>query len=250
MKREILTVLLLALLLSGCGDTTVYLPEEAIDPTGTLIQIPVKPTEETESAPTDVTESTVPETTEPEPETTAPTETKPSNKGSSGNKGGGSSKPAQTHPPATEPPPTEPPLAEPVATEPPLYDISGYVVGSLEYEMLERINGYRTEEGLDLLSLDAYLCAIASCRSYEVSSLWSHTRPDGRGYESVLADYGYGGGAAGELLGYAAGDGAAIVDKWMASESHRALLMGGSSVIGIGIYYADGVAYVTCLLVG
>ena len=239
-----MTVLLLGLFLSGCGDTTVYLPEEAIDSTGTLVQVPVKPTEETENAPTDVTEPAEPETTEPEQETTAPTEAKPAN-----NAGSGGYRPAQTRPPATEPPPTEPPLTEQVETEPPLYDISGYVVGSLEYEMLERINGYRTEEGLELLSLDPYLCAIASCRSYEVSFLWSHTRPDGRGYESVLADYGYGSGAAGELLGYAAGDGAAIVDKWMSSESHRALLMGGSATVGIGIYYANGVVYVACLLV-
>lgn len=116
--------------------------------------------------------------------------------------------------------------------------------------MLARINEYRMDEGIGELYLDEYLCAIASCRSYEVSQIWSHTRPDGRGYETVLSDYGYGGSAAGELLGYSTGGAAAIVDKWMSSESHRAMLMGSSSVVGIGVYYDSGVIYVACLLVG
>ena len=116
--------------------------------------------------------------------------------------------------------------------------------------MLERINEYRLEAGLEELWMDEYLCAIASCRSYEASRVWSHTRPDGRGYWTVLEDYGYGGGAAGELLGYSTGSAAAVVDKWMTSESHRALLLGGSSTLGIGIYYSGGVSYVACLLTG
>ena len=135
-------------------------------------------------------------------------------------------------------------------TEPPLYDISDYAVSDLEYAMLDRINEYRLESDLEELWLDEYLCAIASCRSYESSLVWSHTRPDGRGYWTVLEDYGYGGGIAGELLGYSTGDGAAVVDKWMSSESHRNLLLGSSSTVGIGIYYAGGVIYVACLLIG
>ena len=145
---------------------------------------------------------------------------------------------------------TEPPATEPPATEPPLYDISDYTVSDLEYAMLDRINEYRLEEGLEELWLDEYLCAIAFCRSYESSLVWSHTRPDGRSYWTVLEDYGYGGGAAGELLGYSTGDGAAVVDKWMRSESHKAMLMGSSSTVGIGIYCAGGVIYVACLLIG
>ena len=153
--------------------------------------------------------------------------------------------------PATEPSKTEPPVTEPEPTDPPLYDISGYSVGSLEYAMKDAINGYRTAAGLGELSLNSRLSAIASCRGYEISRVWSHTRPDGRSYQTVLSDYGYGGSAQ-ELLVYVSGsgDGQAIIDKWMASDSHKDLLLGSYSTVGIGVYRTGGYTYVACLLTG
>ena len=133
-----------------------------------------------------------------------------------------------------------------------MYDISGYSVGSLEKAMKKAINAYRTEESLTELSMGNRLCAIASCRGYEISQVWSHTRPDGRSFGSVLSDYGYGAGRVQELLVYVSGsgDGQAIVDKWMASDSHKDLLLGNFSAVGIGVYRANGYTYVACLLVG
>ena len=143
-------------------------------------------------------------------------------------------------------------MTEPAPTELPLYDISGYSVGGLEKAIKNAINTYRTEEGLAELSLSNRLCAIASCRGYEVSQVWSHTRPDGRSFGSVLRDYGYGAGTVKELLVYVSGsgDGQAIVDKWMESDSHKDLLLGNFSKVGIGIYRANGYTYIACLLVG
>ena len=161
-----------------------------------------------------------------------------------------STEPPTTEPPVTEPPATELPETEPPVTEPPLYDISGYEVGSLELAILDRINEYRAGEGLPELYLDYYLSAIASCRSYEACQVWSHTRPDGRGYATVLTDYGYSAGKVSELLAYASGDAAATVDKWMSSESHREILLGDFEGAGIGIFRSHGFTYVTCLLVG
>lgn len=156
---------------------------------------------------------------------------------------------AATEPPETEMPATEPAPTEPEPTEADLYDISGYSLGSLEKSMAAAINAYRAEEGLGELSLSSRLSAIASCRGYEVSRVWSHTRPDGRDYRTVLSDYGYGGSAQ-ELLVYVSGSGDAqsIVDKWMASDSHRELLLGAVSTVGIGIYRANGYTYIACLL--
>lgn len=278
MMKKIMILLLAALLLTGCGDTMVYIPEE--DPrleAGQVVYIPMNPDTGEETIPA-VTIPTQPEETEPEQKNTATVSkktTSSSNKGTaSSNKNNttnketvtGSTKPAETEPVPpedvgsgqitvtepvnTEQTATEPNATEPPETEPPLYDIWDYFVSDLEYAMLDRINEYRMEEGLEEVWLDEYLCAIASCRSYEASLVWSHTRPDGRGYWTVLDDYGYGGGAAGELLGYATGDGGAVIDKWMNSESHRTLLMGSSSTVGIGIYYAGGVIYVACLMIG
>lgn len=185
---------------------------------------------------------TVPPGTEPpvtEPPVTEPPVTEPP-----------VTEPPVTEPPATEPPVTEPPATEPPETEPPLYDISGYEVGDLELAILDRINEYRVEEGLSELYLDHYLSAIASCRSYEICQVWSHTRPDGRGYATVLDDYGYGAAKVKELLAYASAEGTAMVDKWMSSDSHRENLLGDFAGAGIGIYRSHGFTYVTCLLVG
>lgn len=159
--------------------------------------------------------------------------------------------PPATEPPATPPPATEPPESEPEPTDPPLYDISGYSVGSLETSMKDAINAYRTEAGLGEMSMSSRLCAIASCRGYEISQVWSHTRPDGRSYKTVLSDYGYGGSAR-ELLVHVSGsgDGQTIVDQWMCVDSYKELLLGSYSTVGIGIYRANGNTYIACLLVG
>ena len=191
--------------------------------------------------------ATEPTATEPvvtEPPATEPTVTEPA-----------ATEPPETEPPMTEPPVTEPPATEPEETEPEsteaeLYDISGYSLGSLEKSMAAAINAYRAEKGAGELSLSSRLSAIASCRGYEISQVWSHTRPDGRDYRTVLSDYGYGGSAR-ELLVYVSGSGDAqsIVDKWMVSDSHRELLLGSGSTVGIGIYRANGYTYIACLLV-
>lgn len=266
MKKRMILLLAVALLLAGCSDTVVYIPEDdgpAED--GIVVYIPVNPDKpaEPETNPT-AAQQTEPEETEPEQKNTATVSkktTSSSNKGTtSSNKNNttnketitGSAKPAETQPAPTEDASGSGQITEtvPDETEPPRYDISDYAVSDLEYAILDRINEYRLEEGLEELWLDEYLCAVVSCRSYEASRVWSHTRPDGRGYWTVLEDYGYGGSVSGELLGYTTGDADAVVDKWMSSESHRAMLMGGSSLTGIGIYCSGGVIYVACLLIG
>ena len=285
-KRTILLVGLLCLLLTGCGNadeyrvsTVVYIPvsptEAPVQPEQTL-----PPETQTEAETVPPTEETLPEETETAPEETeeVPETTEPEKKKGSTKKKNPqkqteppATEPAETEAPATEPvateaPSTEPPVTEPSETEPEatdapdtepeptepeLYDISGYSLGSLEKNMAAAINAHRAEAGLGELNLSSRLSAIASCRGYEISRVWSHTRPDGRGYGTVLGDYGYGGSAR-ELLDYVSGSGDAqsIVDKWMASESHRELLLGNFSTIGIGIYRSNGYTYIACLLVG
>lgn len=269
MKRKILLLMLSVLCLLGCSrtDTMVYVPEEEVVDVrgGTVVYIPVNPTEETESHPTEAPTEIQPRETEYPKENTATLGKKTgstSSKGSSSNKGSttgkttitGSTgqKPPASQPASTEPAVTEAPETQPPETQPPVYDISGYSVGSLEYAMLDQINAHRLDAGLSELSLDVWLCAIASYRSYEASLLWSHTRPDGRGYATVLDDYGYSAGAVQELLVYVsgAGDGAAIADRWMSDDSYRETLLGSFHTAGIGVYRANGFTYVTCLLIG
>ena len=266
MKRTITAFFLIGVLLAGCADTQVYIPypHPEVD-ADTVVRIPVKPEQEaaTEPEPTQIqTEPMTEPATEPEPTQSATVTKKPSstssNKGSGTQSGsnqgtitGSGQKPAATEPatePATE---SESPETQPEATEPPLYDISGYVPGATEYALLEQVNGYRIEAGLPALGMDDRLCAIASCRSYEISRIWSHSRPDGRWFATVLSDYSYRAAEAEELLVYALGfaDGTAMADRWMESDTHRQLLMDDWAAVGVGLYEADGYIYVTCLLV-
>ena len=66
----------------------------------------------------------------------------------------------------------------------------------------------------------------------------------------MLTDYGYGANGVQELLVYdtGAGDGSTVVDQWMASDARQSLL-DGYTAAGIGVYRAEGLVYVTCLLV-
>lgn len=273
MLAALLGVLLLC---SGCGmeedpyrvDTVVRIPVDPTEaPAATETAEPVEteapmeesteePTEAPTEAPTEEPEQ-APEATEAPKKTSSGGSKGSSNKNNSTNKGSSSketepkeTKPAPTEAPATEPEVTEPPETEPEDT---LYDISGYSVNSLGYGIRDEINALRTAEGISELELSSRLSAIASCRGYELSQVWSHTRPDGRGYATVLEDYGYGAGAVTELLVYVSGSGdaASIVAKWAESDSHRGSMLSESySTVGIGTYRANGYTYVCVLLVG
>ena len=262
-----LTAMFLALLLmSGLAGCRAEVKDTDLYRTDTVIYIPAEPTEtETELESTVAeTEETLPETTgETVPETTKattaakPSSTKKPSSSSSSSSNKNTSTAATTAPTeatteATTEAATEA-TTEPEETAPPLYDISGYVVGSLETEMMDAINNYRTAEGLSELSKSSRLCAIASARAYEISYNWSHTRPDGSHFTTVFRDYGFGCSTAGEHLIYTSGgeDGASLVSRWMDIAANRNDLMStGFTTVGIGIYRADGCIYIACLLAG
>lgn len=258
MKRLIVLCMILSLFLSGCGLSRTE--AERLFRTDTVVNIPLNP-EETETP----TEDTIPETSFIE-ETEAPTETVPEEtkaaasstktsggSKSSGSKTGASTKPAApkaTEPPATQPPETEPPQTE--ATEPPVFDVSGYVPGNFEYAVAEQINACRTDAGLEPLSVNVTLCGIASVRAYEICQSWSHTRPDGNGWITVLSDYGFGCSCAAEELAHTTGyDAVSIVNKWMGAESNSAdLLNPAYTTIGVGVYSANGSVFLAAILAG
>lgn len=253
MKRTVIWITIAALLLSGCA-----MGQEDPFKVDTVVQIPVDPTDAPTEAATETEAPTETTATETEPEETAAPKPvvsyQSSSSGKSSSSGTSSSsgkkpstsnkKPKPTEPPATEKE-TEPP------TEPP-YDPSSYNIGNLEYALLDELNLCRSDVEVGELSLDGYLSGIACLRAKEASKSWSHTRPDGRGYKSALSDYGYGYGSSAELMVYVTGaDAGSIAAKWMKSESHSEKILSDSfDTAGIGVYRADGVLYLVCLLVG
>ena len=256
--------------MTGCGAS---INETELYRGNTVIYIPADPTtEETETVVPVTTDTIATEPSETTEDTASETTRATTPKKTSGSSGSGSSnkKTEPTTAPATEStteattepaaaattaPATEQvtvPSETPVETKPPIYDISGYTAGGLEMAMMDEVNRYRAAEGLNELGKNARLCAIASARAYEASQSWSHTRPDGTYYTTVFGDYGFGCGASAENLLYTSGgeDAASLVSKWMGSEEKRESLMDpGFYTIGIGVYNANGVTYIACLMV-
>jgi len=87
----------------------------------------------------------------------------------------------------------------------------------------------------------AALHAAAQVRAREAAASWSHTRPDGRAFETVLSDHHVRARAATENLartnGYAAIN---AIAAWMASQDHRDNLMSHAHThMGIGVYFCN-----------
>ena len=252
LKRIIAIALMLCLFLTGCGPTEEK--TEQLFRTDTVVNIPLNPEEtesETEAATQpETTEATeeIQEATEPAKASSKSSSSKTSSSKTSSSTGKNTSKatePPETTEPATEPPETESPAAD-------VYDISDYCAGSFENAVTASINAYREEAGFAPLTLNGQLCGIASVRAYEVCVSWSHSRPNGGAWYSVLSDYGFGYGSAAEELARSAGyDADSVVGKWIGNESAAAdLLDEAYTTIGVGIYDDDGTVYIAAILLG
>jgi len=247
------------------GDTSVPETEQTL-PSETEV-FPTKETAaQTETVPVTVmpTETTVPVTSSPTtapPETTHPATVPPT-----------TAPPETTHP-ATAPPtaaptettapaaPTVPPATESTSpTEPTANPNSGrhdpkqpelYSASSAEHALLDQIHILRKGKNLSDLTEDSFLGGLAYLRATELAEQFSHVRPDGSGYATVLTDYGYAASASGETIlkceaWYPA---VYIVEDWMASKVTSNVLTDPSYThVGVGIAERDGYLYVVCLL--
>lgn len=111
-----------------------------------------------------------------------------------------------------------------------------------EWEVLLLTNRERLKEGLDPLTTTPYLQKATDIRAEEISESFSHDRPDGSSYLTVLDGYKY--TAAGEniIAGYRTP--AASVNGWMNSEGHRRnILKAAYRHVGVGFYYLSGSKY-------
>ena len=272
--KSVLVFLCILFILCGCRQTTVISRDDQV---GLLPQSPTTEAEATHPAqPSDSPEST-PSEKPTETEAMETTESQQSHSGSgsartkptTATSTGNSTKPTEsttgtptettgdTTSPDDTHEETEPSTDSTEETEAPTepekdpYDISGHTVGSLEYGIPAAINAERTAAGLPELSLDGSLCAIASVRAYECSLYWSHTRPNGSDWSTVLSAYGYGGYscAAENLLQSSDGmDAAGAVAIWASSDSHREKMCNPAFTrLGVGVYTSDGMIYLACI---
>ena len=154
----------------------------------------------------------------------------------------------KTETPKTEVPKTEVPKTETPKTEEPKESSNQYD-SSFASQVLKLVNVERVKGGLHELTMSSALTAPANKRAQEIKTQFSHTRPNGTQWSTVLDEYGISVRAAGENLAYGYNTPEAVVQGWMNSPGHRANIMNGNfNQIGIGVYTdSNGTVYCTQL---
>ena len=160
---------------------------------------------------TETPETSIPETEAPEtetPETSIP----------------------ETEAPETETPETSTPETNALETEAPQES-------SFAEQVAELVNAERRKAGLGELVLDQEIASAALVRAKEIETSFSHTRPDGRSFSSVLTDNGISFRGSGENIAWGQKTPQEVMDGWMNSEGHRANILNAKfTKIGVGYY--------------
>lgn len=114
----------------------------------------------------------------------------------------------------------------------------------MEAEVIRLTNEYRVSLGLNELTQDDQLAYVAQIRASEIVTTWSHIRPDGTIFLSILNDIQYPSIRAGENLGRAQKTASEVMDMWKESPSHNENLIGDFTKIGVDIYVSeDGILH-------
>ena len=114
--------------------------------------------------------------------------------------------------------------------------------------ILELVNQYRQQAGLNTLKYSSKLQIAADIRAREIATLFDHTRPDGTSCSTAVTDDGISFSAFGENIFMCSGvpnvTSKLIFDAWMDSPSHREnILREGFTDMCIGIYSVGGSTY-------
>jgi uncharacterized protein YkwD len=144
------------------------------------------------------------------------------------------------------------PAAIPKSTAPAKTDdrLTEEELAAYEAEVFDLVNEAREEEGLPPLERDDTLDKAAAIRAEELSKLFSHTRPDGTGFYTVMGveknyNYAENGGSSGE-------NPTDQMQGWMKSKGHRTNILDlnekGYTKIGIGAFQADNGKMYWCQL--
>ena len=124
----------------------------------------------------------------------------------------------------------------------------------MEHSLLDNINQERAKVGLPALTLDPTLCALSAIRACECSENFSHTRPNGSSWLTILEDYDYFiWSATDERIhqGTAGLPESIIIKGWMRNSDFSASICSESyNHIGIGIYTAGSISYIVLLFCG
>lgn len=115
---------------------------------------------------------------------------------------------------------------------------------SFASQVLKIVNQERAKAGVSPLTISQELVAPANKRAKEIKEVFSHTRPNGTAWDTVLSEYNVSVGAAGENIAYNFNTPEEVMDAWMNSVGHKAnILSANFKHIGIGVYEVGGSVY-------
>ncbi|PWM38280.1 MAG: transporter [Clostridiales bacterium] len=119
-------------------------------------------------------------------------------------------------------------------------------------QVVDLVNAERAKEGLAPLTVNRQAEAAALVRAKEIEQSFSHTRPDGRKFNTVLAEQNLLYRSAGENIAYGQKTPEQVVNGWMNSPGHRANIMHTAfTSIGVGHYQnSAGVHYWVQIFIG
>ena len=98
--------------------------------------------------------------------------------------------------------------------------LTSFAQTDLEAQALAKVNEIRMANGLSAVQYSASLETTSVVRANEITTKFSHTRPDGSDWYTVNADLQYGENLA---EGYNTAD--EVVNAWMASPTHKANIL-------------------------
>ena len=133
-------------------------------------------------------------------------------------------------------PSEEIPTPEPEPEPEPVIDI-----GAAQQQVVDIVNEERAKNGLGALTSTVELQNAAFVRATEISTYFSHTRPNGKSCFTVFNECGVEYGRAGENIAMGQSDAKEVMEDWMNSPGHRAnILTPEFNHIGVGYYIVDG----------
>lgn len=124
-------------------------------------------------------------------------------------------------------------------------DVSDNETLSYAEQVIKLVNEERAKAGLPALKMDADITAAANVRAKEIVQKFSHTRPNGSSFGTVLKEQGVSFRGSGENIAWGQKSPEQVMNGWMNSEGHRANILNKNyKNIGVGYYQNEkGVNY-------
>lgn len=122
-----------------------------------------------------------------------------------------------------------------------------------QYELgMDILNQYRRSNGLSMLSLDEKLTEAANLRAYELSIHYSHTRPSGTNYTSVLGQHGITSVFSAEYIERHHDNARSFINDVLSNKENSGRILSDAydyTKIGIGYYEAANTTYWVLLMI-